>query len=100
MPDEPVPITPTRLPLKSTPWCGQAPVWSTWPPKLSTPAIVGTLVLDKQPTALIRKRHVVCVPPLVATVQLLVASSNWAPSTRVLNVMSPRRSKRSATCWA
>ena len=27
MPDEPVPITATRLPVKSTPSCGQAPVW-------------------------------------------------------------------------
>ena len=25
--DEPVPITATRLPVKSTPSCGQAPVW-------------------------------------------------------------------------
>ena len=27
MPDEPVPITPTRWPVKSTPSCGQRPVW-------------------------------------------------------------------------
>ena len=27
MPDEPVPITPTRWPVKSTPSCGQWPVW-------------------------------------------------------------------------
>ena len=25
--DEPVPITPTRRPVKSTPSCGQRPVW-------------------------------------------------------------------------
>jgi len=25
--DEPVPITPTVLPVKSTPSCGQLPVW-------------------------------------------------------------------------
>ena len=25
--DEPVPITPTRFPVKSTPSCGQRPVW-------------------------------------------------------------------------
>ena len=27
--DEPVPITPTRIPVKSTPSCGQCPVWYT-----------------------------------------------------------------------
>ncbi|HEY1411922.1 MAG TPA: hypothetical protein VGF36_07260 [Rhodopila sp.] len=25
--DDPVPMTPTRLPVKSTPACGQWPVW-------------------------------------------------------------------------
>jgi hypothetical protein len=27
MPEEPVPMTPTRMPVKSTPSCGQWPVW-------------------------------------------------------------------------
>ena len=42
MPDEPVPMTPTRLPVKSTPSCGQAPVWYVSPAKRSRPGMSGT----------------------------------------------------------
>ena len=37
MPDEPVPITPTRLPSKDTGSCGHRPVWSVSPAKSSIP---------------------------------------------------------------
>ena len=52
MADDPVPITPTRWPVKSTGSCGQRPVWRVGPAKASTPGTSGTLVLDRQPVAM------------------------------------------------
>ena len=54
MPDEPVPITPTRLPVKSTGSWGQSPVWYHSPVKVSSPSKDGSFVDDRQPTAMIR----------------------------------------------
>ena len=54
MPDAPVPITPTRWPVKSTGSCGQLPVCSDRPAKLSAPGNTGLLAVDRQPTAVTR----------------------------------------------
>ena len=52
MPDEPVPITPTRLPRRSTVLSrGQVEVKYASPLKLSTPSISGALGLDRAPIA-------------------------------------------------
>ena len=52
MPDDPVPMTATRLPVKSTPACGQRPVTYTSPAKSATPSISGGLGSDRQPLAM------------------------------------------------
>jgi len=52
IPDDPVPMTATRLPVKSTPSCGQVLVKYTSPPKRSTPAMSGTFGIDRQPVAI------------------------------------------------
>ncbi len=52
MAEDPVPITPTRWPLKSTGWCGQCPVWNVGPAKEPTPSTAGSLALDRQPVAM------------------------------------------------
>ena len=52
MPDEPVPMTATRLPVKSTPSCGQRLVKYTSPPNWSAPSISGDLGSDRQPVAI------------------------------------------------
>ena len=97
MAEEPVPITPTRWPLKSTPSCGQRPVWYVAPRKLSRPGNFGTWAEDRQPVAMMQKRADTRSPRSVVTVQRRVASSKAAAVTRVENWMSRRRSKRSAT---
>lgn len=43
MPDEPVPMTPTRLPSKDAPSSGQRAVKSSSPAKVSTPGIFGLI---------------------------------------------------------
>ena len=50
--EDPVPITPTRMPVKSTPSCGQWPVWYVLPLKFSTPGTSGSLDWDRQPDAM------------------------------------------------
>ncbi len=75
MPVEPVPISPTRLPVKSTPSCGHWPVWYQSPVKVSSPGKAGTLAVDRQPTAVIRNRAVSVSPAAVTTRQRLPASS-------------------------
>ncbi len=52
MPDEPVPITATRWPVKSTPSWGQRLVNHMSPAKRSTPGTSGTLGSDRQPVAI------------------------------------------------
>ena len=52
MPDEPVPITPTRLPVKSTPSCGQRLVKYTSPWKRSVPSMSSSFGIDRQPVAI------------------------------------------------
>ena len=97
MPDEPVPITPTRLPVKSTPSWGQRLVKYTSPWKRSAPAMSGTLGTDRQPVAMTYQRHVTSSPVSVVIVHSDAASSHAAASTRVEKRMSRRRSYLSAT---
>ena len=52
MPDEPVPITATRLPVKSTPSCGQVLVKYTSPRNRSVPSMSGVFGRDRQPLAM------------------------------------------------
>ena len=52
MPDEPVPMTATRLPVKSTPSCGQRLVKYTSPAKRSAPSMSGSFGIDRQPVAM------------------------------------------------
>jgi hypothetical protein len=54
MPDDPVPITPTRWPVRSTPSWGQRPVWRVRPRNVSIPSISGCFAADRQPVAMIR----------------------------------------------
>jgi hypothetical protein len=98
MPDEPVPITATRSPVRSTPSCGQWPVWYVGPPKRSAPGTSGALDTDRQPVAMIRYCASIASPVSVRTVQRWRSSSYAAFVTRVSNVTSRVRSKRSATC--
>ena len=41
----------TRRPVKSTPSCGQDPVWKVRPEKFSCPGSDGTLATDSGPVA-------------------------------------------------
>ena len=107
IPDEPVPITPTRWPVKSTPSCGQRPVWYVGPANVPSPGTSGSLAADRQPTAsttnraeTVSSRSVDVMPRSVVTDQRSVDSSNTALVTLVSNSMSWRRSKRSATWLA
>jgi hypothetical protein len=51
-PDEPVPITATRLPVKSTRSRGQRLLKYTSPPNRARPSISASLGIDKQPVAI------------------------------------------------
>ena len=52
--DDPVPMTPTRWPVKSTPSWGQWPVWYQLPRNVSMPGISGVFDVDRQPTAMMK----------------------------------------------
>ena len=92
MPEEPVPITPTRLPVKSTPSCGQLLVLYTSPVKRPAPSMSGVLGIDRQPVAMMYHRAVRSSPVLVRSRHSDAASSHVADSTRVEKRMSRRRS--------
>ena len=91
-------MTATRWPVKSTPSCGHRPVWYESPANVSAPGNCGALDADSAPTAVMTNCAVTERPVSVVTVHRLVASSNVAAVTRVLNSMSRFRSYRSATC--
>ena len=57
MPDEPVPMTPTRLPVKSTPSWGQRLVKYTSPWKRSAPSMSTSFGTDRQPVAITYQRQ-------------------------------------------
>ena len=92
MPDEPVPITATRLPVKSTPSWGHRLVQYTSPWKRSAPSTSGTFGIDRQPVAITYHRHTSSSPASVRTCQRRASSSHVAASTRVPKRMSRRRS--------
>ena len=98
MADEPVPMTPTRLPEKSTFSCGQRPVWKTGPSKLSSPSKAGKLGEERHPVAITQKVAEIRSPPSVSTTQWLASSLKTAETIRVLKTISFLKSKRSATC--
>ena len=75
MPEAPVPITPTRLPVKSTGSRGHIPVCSERPAKLSAPLNSGMFAVDRQPTAVMTKRAVAVWPCSVRSVHRFSASS-------------------------
>ena len=52
MADEPVPITATRCPVKSTPSCGQRPVCQLGPWNESLPGKAGSFGTDSTPVAM------------------------------------------------
>ncbi len=95
-PEAPVPITATRLPAKLTGWCGHRPVCQDSPLKSSMPGIVGMVGDDSGPIAVMRKRARARLPLSNVTSHSLAASSQCAAFTRVLKVMSRRRSNLSA----
>ncbi len=47
-------MTPTRLPVKSTPSLGHCAVWYASPAKVSTPGMSGRLGSERLPTAITR----------------------------------------------
>ena len=98
--EEPVPMTPTRRPVKSTPSCGHRPVWYHLPSNDSRPLKSGTWTSERQPVAMTQNRADTRSPRSVSTFQRPVASSKIARVTRVSNWMSRRRSNRSATWLA
>ena len=96
--EEPVPITPTRLPATSTPSCGHRPVWCSSPANRSRPGRSGIRGTERHPVAMIRKVAERRSPSPVTIDQDPAGSSSAASATRVPSRMSRRRSKRSATC--
>ena len=75
MPDEPVPMTPARSPVKSTPSSGQLPVWYVWPRNESSPGNSGIRPTDRLPTAMMQCRAVTRSPRSVSITQC--ADGSW-----------------------
>ena len=97
VPVEPVPITPTRLPVMSRS-SGQALVCTSAPAKVSPPGMSGMLLFASSPSAVHQVAGgVTASPVLVRTVQMPASSSNSRLVTSVFSWMSRRRSKRSTT---
>ena len=69
MPDDPVPITATRLPVKSTASAGQCAVWYTSPANVDRPGKSGVNAADSGPVAITANRAVTDSPVSVLTVQ-------------------------------
>ena len=97
MPEAPVPMTPTRWPVKSTGSFGHCPVCRVRPVKLSAPLNSGTFAVDRQPTAVTMYLAVTSCPCAVRSVHRPDASSNSIAVTSAPNVKSLRRSSRSVT---
>ena len=84
-PDEPVPMTPTRSPLKSTPSCGHRPVWYHLPLKLFRPGMLGVRGVERLPVAMTQNGAVTVSPLSVLTVHRLVLLLKAADRMRVLS---------------
>ena len=59
MADEPVPMTATRLPVKSTPSWGHVLVKYTSPAKSSAPTISGAFGIERHPLAITKNRQTI-----------------------------------------
>src|SRR5205085_2031033 len=92
----PVPITATRLPVRSRS-SGQSEVWNEAPAKSSTPGHGGGFGIDSTPIAETRKGADAVEPSSNVTVH--ASSLHSARVIRRPKVMSRRRSNRSTTCW-
>ena len=92
MPEEPVPMTPTRLPVRSTPSWGQRLVKYTSPWKRSVPSMSTSLGTDRHPVAITYQRQRMVSPWLVVIDHVDDASSHAAALTPVSKRMSRRRS--------
>jgi hypothetical protein len=79
---QPVPMTATRLPVRSTSWRHRA-VWKAGPSNCSSPGIGGTDGTDSWPQA-VTSTSASCVPAVVSTTQRLRSASHSAPVTSVL----------------
>ncbi len=77
-------MTATRLPVRSWVWSHRA-VCMTVPPKLSTPAMSGSLGTVSTPLAFTRNRAVISPPGSVCTRHNDRSSSNSTARTLVLN---------------
>ena len=97
MPVEPVPISPTRCPVKSTPSRGHRLVWYHGPANDSTPGSAGTWYADRQPTASTQNSAVRRAPSSVVTTHSDRPGSHVAPVTRVLSWINGQSPNRSAT---
>ena len=80
MADEPVPITPTRCPEKSTPSLGHSPVCQIGPLKSAMPSNGGLLAEERQPTAIMQKRASTLSPPLPSNLSVSITQSARASS--------------------
>ncbi len=78
----PVPMTATRLPVRSTSWSHRAE-WKASPAKLSRFGMSGSAGRDSCPTAGTKTVASKVSPPRVSTRQRPRASSNAAPVTSV-----------------
>jgi len=97
IPEEPVPMTPTRRPEKSTPSSGQSPLWYQLPLKLSNPGKFGTLGSERLPVAMMQNGAWKTSPLAVVTIHRSVVLSKAADTTRVPVRMNCLSSRRSAT---
>ena len=93
----PVPITATRLPVRSMGSWGQWKEWKAGPSKLSMPSILGRVGVDSTPTAAATNRVLMVRPSWRLSVQVSVSSSKTIASTRASNCMCSRRPNLSTT---
>ena len=82
-PDDPVPMTPTRSPVKSTPEWGHRPVWYHFPLKLFRPGMLGVRGVERLPVAMMQNGAVTVSPLSVLSVHRLVLLSKVADLMRV-----------------
>ena len=85
MPVAPIPITPTRLPVKSIGSLGQRAVWKMRPLNVSCPGNIDESGAESMPVQPIRNCVSIVSPVSVFTVQRPVVSLKWALVIVVLN---------------
>ena len=97
IPVAPFPMTPTRLPANSIPSLGQREVCTSRPAKSDCPGNRSLIGADNMPQQVIRNWVSMVSPESVVISQRLASSSKTALVMVVLNWMSRRRSRASAT---